>query len=158
MQNYIGKIIVILICLGLLAACGGKTVKDFSDPSGKIKNTSYVINGKKYVPFSVEAAKSYQEVGIATWYGSEMYAKGKVTANGEKFSENGLTAAHKLLPLPVYIKVTNLENGKSVIVRVNDRGPFKDNRLIDLSKAAAKKLDFVNQGSAKVMVEFVRYD
>ena len=158
MQNPIGKIIIILLCLGLLAACGGKTVKDYGNPSGKIKNTSYVINGKKYVPFSVETAKSYRETGIASWYGSEMYAKGKVTANGEKFSESGLTAAHRLLPLPVYVKVTNLENGKSVIVRVNDRGPFKDNRLIDLSKAAAKKLGFVDKGTAKVMVEFVRYD
>lgn len=154
------NILLILLCLVLLAACGGghKATKSDKNPSGKVKNTSYTIGGKTYKPFSVEAAKSYSEVGMASWYGSEMYHKGKVTANGEKFDQNQLTAAHCLLPLPAYVLVTNLENGRSVVVRVNDRGPFKSDRIIDVSRAAAKELGFLDKGTARVKVEFLRYE
>lgn len=154
------SIFLIMLCLMLLTACGGghNAAKSDRNPSGKIKNTAYTINGKSYKPFSVEAAKSYCEEGIASWYGSEMYHKGKVTANGEKFSENAYTAAHCLLPLPAYVLVTNLENGRSVVVRVNDRGPFKSDRIIDLSRAAAKELGYLDKGTARVKVEFLRYD
>lgn len=153
------NISLILICLVLLTGCGGsKVAKSDKNPSGKVKNTSYTIGGKTYKPFSVEAAKSYSQVGMASWYGSEMYHKGKVTANGEKFDQNKMTAAHCLLPLPAYVLVTNLENGRQVVVRVNDRGPFKSDRIIDLSRAAAKELGFLEQGTAKVRVEFLRYD
>lgn len=153
------NIFLILLCLVLLAGCGGsKVAKSDKNPSGKVKNTSYTVGGKTYKPFSVEAAKSYSQVGTASWYGSEMYHKGKVTANGEKFDENKMTAAHCLLPLPAYVLVTNLENGRSVVVRVNDRGPFKSDRIIDLSRAAAKELGYLEQGTARVRVEFLRYE
>lgn len=154
------NIILILLCFVFLAACGGghKATRSDKNPSGKIKNTSYTVNGKTYQPFSVEAAKNYSQVGMASWYGSEMYHKGKVTANGEKFDENKMTAAHCLLPLPAYVLVTNLENGRSVVVRVNDRGPFKSDRIIDLSRAAAKELGYLDKGTARVRVEFLRYD
>ena len=157
--RYLVNILLILLCLMFLAACGGsKMAKSDKNPSGKVKNTSYTVGGKTYKPFSVEAAKSYSEVGMASWYGSEMYSKGRVTANGEKFDENKFTGAHCLLPLPVYVLVTNLENGRSVVVRVNDRGPFKSSRIIDLSRAAAKELGFLDKGTARVRVDFLRYE
>lgn len=153
------RIFFILICFLFIAACGGsQTAKNYNDPSGKVKNAPYVINSKRYVPLSVTDAKQYAEVGVASWYGSEMYHNGRVTAIGEKFSEHGISAAHCTLPLPVWVKVTNLENGRHLLVRVNDRGPFKGDRIIDLSKGAAHKLGFVEQGTAKVRVEFVSYD
>lgn len=153
------KVLLPLLLVLCLAACGGpKVSKSYDDPKGKVKNTPYKVAGKTIQPFSVAEAKNYVEIGMASWYGSEMYHKGRVTANGEKFDENLLTGAHKMLPLPVYVQVTNLENGRSVIVRINDRGPFKEGRIIDLSRAAAKELGFVNQGSARVKVEFVCYE
>lgn len=108
----------------------------------------YVIRGKKYYP---KEDFSYKIVGMASWYGGPDH--GKPTANGELFDENLLTAAHKTLQLPSVVKVTNLENGKSVIVRVNDRGPFIGNRVIDLSRRGAEILGFENKGLAKVKVE-----
>lgn len=152
--------VLIVLCFMLFAACGGghKATKSSQNPSGKVKNTAYTINGRSYKPFSVQAAKSYCEEGMASWYGSEMYHKGKVTANGEKFNENAYTAAHCLLPLPAYVLVTNLENGRSVVVRVNDRGPFRSDRIIDLSRAAAKELGYLDKGTTRVKVEFLRYD
>lgn len=81
-----------------------------------------------------------------------------MTANGEAFNPNGLNAAHKYLPLPSYVRVTNLENGKHIIVRVNDRGPFVDGRIIDLSAGAARKLDYFKRGTARVLVETVKVE
>jgi rare lipoprotein A len=108
----------------------------------------------------VEAAQQYREEGIASWYG---YESGRMTANGEAFNPNGLTAAHKYLPLPMFVHVTNLENGKAIIVRVNDRGPFPSEqnprsgtRIIDLSMGAAKRLGFHAKGTAKVRVEAIQ--
>ncbi len=96
---------------------------------------------------------TYDEVGIASWYGGKFH--GRKTANGEIFDKNALTAAHKTLPLPVIARVTNLSNGRSVKVRINDRGPFIRGRLIDLSQAAANELGFIHHGTAKVRVEVI---
>jgi rare lipoprotein A len=104
---------------------------------------------------TVKDARKYRETGIASWYGYETYRQkdGHMTANGEAFDPNGLNAAHKYLPLPTFVKVTNLENRRSIILRVNDRGPFVDGRIIDLSAGAARKLGFYEKGTAKVRVE-----
>lgn len=124
---------------------------------GKVKNSPYVVNGKRYVPMSVEASKGYREKGLASWYGYETRNQkgGHMTANGEAFDPNGLNAAHKHLPLPTYVKVTNLSNDRSIIIRVNDRGPFVKGRIIDLSAGAAKRLGYYNNGTARVLVETI---
>jgi rare lipoprotein A len=124
---------------------------------GRVKNSPYVVKGKRYVPMSVAKAATYQEVGTASWYGNETLRQkdGHMTANGEAFDPGKPTAAHKHLPLPIHVKVTNLANNRSMIVRVNDRGPFSGNRIIDLSAGAAKKLGFYSQGTARVKVETV---
>lgn len=121
----------------------------------KVKKSPYVVNGRRYVPMSVAQARGYRETGIASWYGFETYHQkdGHMTANGEAFDPNGLNAAHKYLPLPTFVRVTNLENRRSIILRVNDRGPFVNGRIIDLSAGAARKLGFYNKGTAKVRVE-----
>ncbi len=123
----------------------------------RVKNSPYTVLGKRYYPYSVDAAKKYREVGIASWYGYETYNSkgGRMTANGEAFDPRKLSAAHKLLPLPAHVRVTNLDNGRSLIVRVNDRGPFVPGRIIDLSAGAAKKLGFHRKGTARVRVETV---
>jgi rare lipoprotein A len=124
---------------------------------GQVKTSPYVVNGKRYVPMSMERAAHYREVGTASWYGYETYRQpgGRMTANGEAFNPNGLTAAHKHLPLPMFVKVTNLHNRRAIIVRVNDRGPFYGDRIIDLSAGAAKRLGFYQQGTAQVLVEAI---
>lgn len=124
---------------------------------GRVKNAPYVVHGKRYVPMSVEEAGKYREKGTASWYGYETRRKkgGHMTANGEAFDPNGLNAAHKYLPLPTHVRVTNLENRKSIIIRVNDRGPFVKGRIIDLSAGAAKKLGFFKKGTARVLVETI---
>ena len=113
--------------------------------------TPYKVFGKTYHVLPTE--KGYKATGEASWYGMKFH--GHKTSNGEVYDVNKMSAAHKTLPLPSYVKVTNLENGKSCVVRVNDRGPFKDSRLIDLSYAAAKKLDYINSGTARVKVEAI---
>lgn len=110
----------------------------------------YTIDGRTYTPF---LPTSYKESGISSWYGSEFHDKS--TANGEIFDKHQLTAAHKTLPLPSVVRVTNQRNGKSAVLRVNDRGPFVDTRLIDLSEASAKALGFYGQGLAPVVVELL---
>ncbi|HWP94981.1 MAG TPA: septal ring lytic transglycosylase RlpA family protein [Gammaproteobacteria bacterium] len=109
---------------------------------------SYVVFGERYEV--LRDARGYVERGIASWYGEKFH--GARTSSGEPYDMYAMTAAHKTLPLPSYVRVTNLENGRSVVVRVNDRGPFKDNRLIDLSYAAALKLDIVRRGTGLVEV------
>jgi rare lipoprotein A len=101
-----------------------------------------------------EISKGYTEKGIASWYGNEF--KGKPTASGEIFDPDKMTAAHKTLPLGTIVKVTNLENGKSANLRVNDRGPFVRGRIIDCSKRGAKELGFYSEGTAKVKIEVVK--
>ncbi|ABD88250.1 septal ring lytic transglycosylase RlpA family protein [Rhodopseudomonas palustris] len=110
----------------------------------------YVVGGKMYVP---EENLAYREEGLASWYGDDFH--GRLTANGEVFDMASLSAAHPTLPMPCYARVTNLKNGKSLIVRVNDRGPYHSNRLMDVSNRAAELLEFKNHGTARVRVEYV---
>jgi rare lipoprotein A len=110
----------------------------------------YMVAGRMYVP---EEDVNYREEGLASWYGDDFH--GRLTANGEVFDMDALTAAHPTLPMPCYARVTNLSNGKSLIVRVNDRGPYHGNRLIDLSNKAAELLEFKSSGVARVRVEYV---
>ncbi|MFO7594549.1 MAG: septal ring lytic transglycosylase RlpA family protein [Pseudomonadota bacterium] len=110
--------------------------------------TSYVVLGKRY--HVKKESTGYVERGIASWYGRKFH--GRKTSNGETYDMYAMTAAHKTLPIPTYVQVTNLDNGKRVVVRVNDRGPFHDNRIIDLSYTAAKKLDIVGNGTGRVEV------
>lgn len=109
----------------------------------------YKVAGKWYVP---RDNPNYDEYGIASWYGADFH--GRRTANGEVFDANALTAAHPTLPLPCYAYVTNIDNGRTVLVRVNDRGPYVNDRLIDMSYAAAKQLGFVGKGRARVRVRY----
>ena len=108
----------------------------------------YVVEGKNY--HVLHSAKNYNKVGVASWYGNKFH--GHLTSTRERYKRYGLTAASPELPLPTRVKVTNLENGRSVIVKVNDRGPFKSNRLLDVSYTAAKQLGLINNGTAKVRV------
>lgn len=108
----------------------------------------YVVEGKCYKV--LHTAKNYTKVGIASWYGQKFH--GHLTSTHERYDMFGMTAASPDLPLPTYARVTNLENGHSVVVRVNDRGPFKSNRVMDVSYAAAKKLGLVANGTAKVRI------
>ena len=110
----------------------------------------YQIDNVWYYPHE---QPDYDETGIASWYGPDFY--GKYTANGELYDGSQLTAAHRTLPMPVNVRVTNLENGKSIIVRVNDRGPYARGRIIDLSRRAAELLDVVQNGTAKVRVTYI---
>ncbi|MGY0218060.1 septal ring lytic transglycosylase RlpA family protein [Endozoicomonadaceae bacterium StTr2] len=163
-----------VLSLALLAGCSGRKDSPFIDPhikdrgpdnpgfdvsqvpdavprvhDGPIKNSPYELAGVDYKPLA--SAAGYSATGTASWYGAKFH--GRRTANGEVYNMYQMTAAHKTLPLPSYVRVTNLENSRSVILRVNDRGPFHGDRLIDLSWVAAKKLDFHNKGTARVKVE-----
>lgn len=110
----------------------------------------YTVRGKTYVP---QHDPSYAAAGTASWYGADFH--GRKTANGEIFSANAITGAHPTLPLPSYVRVTNQDNGRSVVVRINDRGPYVSGRIVDLSYRAASMLGYVNKGSANVKVEYV---
>ncbi len=153
--------------LSLVAACasvgrpadgGGRPVvaseriAPVIDPAPIVSGTMrpYQIRGRTYRP---EEQPSYDVVGMASWYGDQF--NGRPTATGERFDMHALTAAHKTLPLPGLVEVTNLANGRTVVLRVNDRGPFVDNRIIDLSRGAAEALDMLNQGVGEVRVRYV---
>lgn len=110
----------------------------------------YKIAGVLYVP---QADSNYNRTGVASWYGKLFH--GRLTANGEVYDMHALTAAHPTLPLPSYVHVTNLENGHDIIVRVNDRGPYAHNRIIDMSREAARVLGFEHRGTAKVRVRYL---
>jgi rare lipoprotein A len=110
----------------------------------------YTVAGRVYVP---EEDVNYRQEGLASWYGDDFH--GRLTANGEVFDMSALTAAHPTMPMPCYARVTNLANGKSLIVRVNDRGPYHGDRLIDVSNKAAELLEFRANGVARVRVEYV---
>src|SRR6266849_277630 len=130
-------------------------VVEFGEPVPKGGGTyrigkPYTVGGRIYVP---EEDTSYREEGMASWYGDDFH--GRLTANGEVFDMASLTAAHPTLPMPCYARVTNLSNGKSLIVRVNDRGTYHGNRLIDVSNKAAELLEFKGNGIARVRVEYV---
>lgn len=149
---------MILALTSLLAACaslggGGKSrAPVVRDPAPVVAGTMrpYQVRGRWYRPAE---QPSYDEVGMASWYGAQF--NGRATASGERFDMNSLTAAHKTLPLPALVEVTNLSNGRSAIVRVNDRGPFVDSRIIDLSHGAAEKIGMLGQGVGRVRVRYV---
>ena len=111
----------------------------------------YVIAGKTYVP--EENAEGYSATGIASWYGDDFH--GRKTSNGEIFDMNSIAAAHPTLPLPSYVRVTNVKNNRSLIVRVNDRGPFHEGRVIDVSVRAAQLLGFYETGTTRVKIDYV---
>lgn len=115
------------------------------------RGKSYVVKGVRYTPFA--SISEFTEVGEASWYGPGFH--GRKTANGERYNQNGLTAAHKELPLNSVVRVTHEVTGKSVVVRINDRGPFHGDRVIDMSYAAAKALGMVQHGKAKVRIELL---
>ena len=121
------------------------------EPVSRGGNKDYTVLGQNYMVWT--GCNSYQEVGTASWYGPGFH--GNKTSNGEVYNQKGYTAAHKNLPLPSFVKVSNLENGKTVIVRVNDRGPFHGSRIIDLSEGAAKAIDMTKKGTAKVKLELI---
>ena len=166
--------LVALGCLLMLAACGSNKVKDGpprsgsaagqqlpGDPSPRPEAKSrygngpvYEVLGKRYTV--MHSASGYKERGVASWYGHKFH--GNLTSNREVYDMHAMTAAHKTLPLPTYVRVRNLSNGKTVIVRVNDRGPFVHNRIIDLSYSAAKKLDMIGSGTSLVEVEAITFD
>jgi rare lipoprotein A len=169
-QSHLVKFIknfLIIVCVFLFTACGSK--KNYrtiplgcvkvSDPSqlspirapGYKIGTPYKIKGKWYTPCE---DFEYEEIGYASWYGRECH--GKRTANGERFHMGDLTAAHRTLPLSSYIHVTNLDNGKSVVLRVNDRGPYAKRRIIDVSRRGAQVLGFHLKGEAKVRVRILK--
>lgn len=123
-----------------------------NEPRSRYGNpVSYVVYGKRY--HTLPSSSGYREVGLASWYGTKFH--GRRTSSGEPYDLYGMTAAHKTLPLPTYVEVTNLSNNLSVVVKVNDRGPFHGDRLIDLSYTAAVKLDIVGHGTGKVEIRAI---
>ena len=165
----------VLITVVLLAGCAGEEQPDAErdgpssrklkasdvkdavprpEPRSRYGNRSpYEVLGKKY--WVMESAEGYRERGIASWYGSKFH--GRRTSSGEPYDMHKATAAHKSLPLPTYAEVTNLDNGRSVIVKINDRGPFHDDRLIDLSYGAAVKVGMTGTGTARVEVKAITF-
>lgn len=164
-----------LRCIGfagisLLTACGGSPVIKDSGPRGPVdvshipdavprveqrtkagNKTPYTVLGKTY--YVMPSSEGFRQEGYASWYGKKFH--GRRTSNGEVYDMYGMTAAHKTLPIPSYVRVTNQRNGISVVVRVNDRGPFHGDRIIDLTYTAATKLGFVGQGTAPVAIEVI---
>ena len=183
--NWILRILGVIVAVSILAACGtttsrtpseqkrgggyykddgpGTSSKDLSkipdatprvEPLRDRNNRPYRALGKTYTPHA--RVEPFQQRGVASWYGRRFH--GKPTASGERYDMYAMTAAHPTLPIPSYARVTSLENGRSVVVRINDRGPFLHGRIIDLSYVAASKLGYVNKGSAKVEVEQILPD
>jgi len=144
-----------------LAACasgpgsgGGRPrIPVVTDPAPIVPGTMrpYQVRGRWYRPMS--DARGYDETGLASWYGDQF--NGRPTSTGERFDMHGLSAAHKTLPLPALVEVTNEANGRSIVVRVNDRGPFVDSRIIDLSRGAAEQLDLLSRGVGHVRVRYL---
>jgi rare lipoprotein A len=122
------------------------------EPRSRYGNpASYVVFGERY--YTLPSSKGYRERGHASWYGTKFH--GKRTSSGEPYDMYAMTAAHKTLPLPTYVEVTNLDNGSSAIIKVNDRGPFHDGRIIDLSYAAATRLGILDKGTGRVEVRAI---
>ncbi len=176
LKIFTGRIVIRVFALFaalLLSACGNLNVTSSSSDKApdklidvsKIPNAvpkdeprsrygnpkSYVVFDKRY--YVMESNKGFVEKGIASWYGTKFH--GRRTSSGETYDMYAMTAAHKNLPLPTYVEVTNLKNGKKVIVKVNDRGPFHENRIIDLSYTAATKLDIIKDGTGLVEIRAV---
>jgi len=146
-----------VLAILLLAGCGSShrvKVLDVPADSG-LKGTQkpYEVDGVRYDPLL--KADGFVEMGVASWYGPGFH--GKKTSNGETYNMHGMTAAHKTLPMNVFVRVVNLDNSTQTIVRVNDRGPFVAGRVIDLSQAAAKEINVVGKGTARVRIEALGY-
>lgn len=166
-KDLISKLFTLFLVGLVLAACLSCT-KKISPPPGKAKPTTnrttprppgsehptqkrYTVLGQTFTPLSTH--EGYSEEGIASWYGPKFH--GRKTSNGETYNMYGMTAAHRILPMNTKVRVTNLENKKAVEVRINDRGPFAKNRIIDLSYGAAKKIDMIGPGTVRVRVDAV---
>ncbi len=169
----VAGVLLTCICLAILAGCGSNRPKDGPPRSGSASianlpdnaiprpepksrygnGPNYEVLGKRYTV--MPSAKGYQERGVASWYGKKFH--GNLTSSREPYNMYEMTAAHKTLPLPTYLRVRSLNNGKSIIVRVNDRGPFVNNRIVDLSYAAALKLDMVGTGTSLVEIEAITF-
>nr|WP_246347224.1 septal ring lytic transglycosylase RlpA family protein [Desulfurispira natronophila] len=156
---------IVILSLLVLSACGPRDPrpyspargKDFGVPAPHAPGTlrPYTIDGQRYYPVE-SVSTGFRERGIASWYGHPFH--GRKTSNGETYDMYKFTAAHKTLPMNVYVQVNNLDNGKSTIVRINDRGPFAPGRIIDLSKSAADRIDMVNSGIAQVEIIVLGYN
>jgi rare lipoprotein A len=163
---------IIVLLLSSMAGCsflsgGGSTDGPGADPPPNLErvpdavprseslhpyaNRPYTVLGQQYVP--TPGVRTYRERGMASWYGRKFH--GQPTSSGERYDMYAMTGAHPTLPIPSYVRVTNLRNGRNVVVRINDRGPFSNKRLIDLSYTAAYKLGYVATGTADVEVELV---
>ena len=125
--------------------------KPRAEPLHRAANRPYEVFGKKYVPLA--SVRPFHQRGVASWYGKRFH--GQKTANGETYDMYAMTAAHPILPIPSYARVTHLKSGKQVIVRINDRGPFHSGRVIDLSYAAAHRLGLLGTGSGEVEIEAI---
>lgn len=150
---------LLCLCLAALAGCAPyrvekpsaapQTNRVIDAPRADRGNPPfYEVHGRRY--YVLDSSRGYRERGIASWYGRDF--DGRRTSGGERYDMNAMTAAHKTLPIPTWVEVTNLKNGKSVIVKVNDRGPFVGDRIIDLSYRAARELDMIGSGTARVEV------
>ncbi len=168
------RLLLLAIAALAVAGCGGSKVRGDGPPSGSVRipdlpgdavprreprskygnGPVYEVLGRRYQVMA--SSDGYRERGVASWYGTKFH--GNLTSSREPYNMYEMTAAHKTLPLPTYVRVTNLSNDKSVIVRVNDRGPFVHNRIIDLSYAAALKLDIVRNGTGLVEVTAISFD
>lgn len=146
--------ILLVLSLLFLTACSNTQYKNLpiEKPSRYGNMKSYNVLGKKY--YVKETSEGYQEVGYASWYGKKF--QGKLTSSRENFDMYKVSGASKTLPIPTYVEVENLSNGKKILVRINDRGPFHSNRIIDLSYAAAKKLDMISKGVQRVKVTSIK--
>jgi len=164
------RVLCVFIFAGLMAACASKPSfneqldsapakpRDVSAVKNAVpvavkrtiagNKSPYTVLGKTYTLLA--ESRGYKEQGLASWYGQKFH--GRNTSNGEVYDMYAMTAAHKTLPIPSYVKVTNLDNGRSIVVKVNDRGPFHEGRIIDLSYAGAVKLDFLNRVSRSKML------
>jgi len=167
-----GRLLLLCCCAVLFGGCGGTAVRDGGPAAGSVARLPddavpreeprsrygngpiYEVLGKTYQV--LDSSDGYRERGVASWYGNKFH--GRLTSNREVYDMHAMTAAHKTLPLPTYVRVTNLKNHKSIVVRVNDRGPFVHNRLIDLSYAAAARLDMVRDGTGLVEVTAINFD
>ncbi len=168
------RLLVAFALLAVVVGCGSHKAQDGPPKSGSgdIKGLpgdavprpearsrygngpDYEVFGKPYTV--MPSAVGYKERGVASWYGKKFH--GNLTSNREPYDMYGMTAAHKTLPLPTYVRVRNLSNNRSIVVRVNDRGPFVDNRIIDLSYSAAQKLDMIKTGTSLVEVESITFE
>lgn len=164
------KFLIFFILVFILSACSGKGNRDAAprnvnidfnsitnavpknEPLSRYGNPkSYSVFGKTY--YTLKSSQGFKERGDASWYGTKFH--GKRTSSGETYDMYAMTAAHKTLPLPSYVRVKNRDNGKEIVVKVNDRGPFHAGRIIDLSYVAALKLDIVKQGTGRVEIETI---